>query len=267
MLVLGISLLPVLLLLLYIYRKDIVSPEPPAQLIKAFFFGVGSIFVSIGIFSPLLSLLGLDFRNSQNVFGQVAEAFFGAALPEESAKLLMLWLLLRRNKYYDEYFDGIVYATFVGLGFAAFENVMYVSEAAENWLTVGTSRALFSIPGHFSFAVAMGYFYSLVHFKQKDDNLTKVCVLLVPVIAHWIYDGLLFAQGVVAEIVGMAFILCFLVFVFFMYRRTIKLVAKLRDFDNPPPPPISLTPPPLPPSQSYPSTPSQPSTPCSTQSS
>lgn len=248
MLVLGISLLPVLVLLFYVYRKDSVSPEPPLQLVKAFFFGVVSIFVSLWIFTPIFSLLGLEFRNSQHLLGQVAEALFGAALPEESAKLLMLWLLLRKNKYYDEYFDGIVYASFVGLGFAAFENVMYVSEAAENWLTVGTSRALFSIPGHFSFAVAMGYFYSMVHFGQKKDTLSKICVLLVPVIAHWIYDGLLFAQGTVAEVIGMVFIFCFLVFVAFMYRRTIKLVAKLKDYDTPPPfPPYPQTPPPPPP--------------------
>ncbi|MBR3453856.1 MAG: PrsW family intramembrane metalloprotease [Bacteroidaceae bacterium] len=247
MLVLGIALLPVLLLLLYIYRKDNASPEPPLQLAKAFFYGVVSIFVSLFFTSTLFSLPLFDFKESNTVFGQFAEAFFGAALPEESAKLLMLWLLLRKNKYYDEYFDGIVYATFVGLGFAAFENVMYVAQAGGDWISVGFSRALFSIPGHFSFAVAMGYFYSLVHFGQKTNSLMQACVLLVPVIAHWIYDGLLFAQGVVAEMVGLVFILCFLVFVVIMYRRTIKLVAKLRDFDNPPPLPQSPQMPPPPP--------------------
>ena len=154
--------------------------------------------------------------------------------------------------YYDEYFDGIVYAAFVGMGFAAFENVMYISEAGENWLAVGFSRALFSIPGHFSFAVAMGYFYSLVHFGQKKDTLSKICVLLVPVIAHWIYDGLLFAQGVVADILAVAFVLVFLVFIVIMYRRSAKLITALRQLDNPPPPPqygptIPPSPPPVPP--------------------
>ena len=252
MLVLGISFLPVLLLLFYIYRKDNVSPEPPAQLVKAFFFGVGSIFVSLLFSTTVFSFLGLDFRTSKHVLGQFAEALFGAALPEESAKLLMLWLLLRKNTYYDEYFDGIVYAAFVGMGFAAFENVMYISEAGENWLAVGFSRALFSIPGHFSFAVAIGYFYSLVHFGQKKDTLSKICVLLVPVIAHWIYDGLLFAQGVVADILAVAFVLVFLVFIVIMYRRSAKLITALRQLDNPPPPPqygptIPPSPPPVPP--------------------
>ena len=129
---------------------------------------------------------------------------------------------------------------------------MYISEAGENWLAVGFSRALFSIPGHFSFAVAMGYFYSLVHFGHKKDTLSKICVLLVPVIAHWIYDGLLFAQGVVADILAVAFVLVFLVFIVIMYRRSAKLISALRQLDNPPPPPqygptIPPSPPPVPP--------------------
>lgn len=39
----------------------------------------------------------------------------------------MLWLLLRNNPYFDEHFDGIVYAVCIGMGFAAIENVLYLS--------------------------------------------------------------------------------------------------------------------------------------------
>lgn len=248
MIALAISLLPVLVLLFYIYRKDNASPEPPLQVIKAFFYGMGSIFVSLMVISPVISLLGLDFRTSTSVWGQFAEALFGAALPEESAKLLMLWLFLRNNKYYDEYFDGIVYAAFVGMGFAAPENVMYVFDSEGDWLTVGISRAIFSIPGHFSFAIGMGYFYSLVHFGQKKGILSRLCVLLVPVLAHWIYDGLLFGQGVVSETLGLLFILAFLVFIVIMFRHTSKGISSLRQYDNPPPlPPLPGTTPPPPP--------------------
>ena len=47
----------------------------------------------------------------------VGDAFLLAAIPEEVAKLFMLWLLLRKNPFFDEHFDGIVYAVCVGLGF------------------------------------------------------------------------------------------------------------------------------------------------------
>ena len=53
-------------------------------------------------------------------------AFFVAAAPEEGAKLLALWLLLRKNPHFDEDFDCIVYSVFVSLGFATLENIGYV---------------------------------------------------------------------------------------------------------------------------------------------
>ena len=100
--------------------------------------------------------------------GALWNAFVGAAMPEEATKLLMLWLLLRRNKYFDERFDGIVYACCIGMGFAGTENVLYLFGNIENWQSVAVSRAIFAVPGHFMFAVAMGYFYSNVSSVLAD---------------------------------------------------------------------------------------------------
>ena len=76
---------------------------------------------------PASMVLGMNIDNQ--VYGSFAEAvgdaFFLAAIPEEVAKLFMLWLLLRKNPFFDEHFDGIVYAVCVGLGFAGFENCSF----------------------------------------------------------------------------------------------------------------------------------------------
>ena len=80
-------------------------------------------------------------------------AFFGAAIPEEIAKLFILWLVLRNNKFFDEKMDGIVYAVCVSLGFAALENIMYLFLHSESFITVGISRAFFAVPGHFCFGI------------------------------------------------------------------------------------------------------------------
>ena len=118
------ALLPIAVLLFYIWRKDKDKPEPTGQLIKAFFFGVLSIFVSFCISGPL-GWMGFYPGEASTIVGALSNAFFGAAIPEEIAKLVMLWLLLRKNEYFDEKMDGIVYAVFVSLGFAALENLMY----------------------------------------------------------------------------------------------------------------------------------------------
>jgi RsiW-degrading membrane proteinase PrsW (M82 family) len=40
--------------------------------------------------------------------GAAYNAFCMAAIPEEAAKLIMLLLVLRNNRYFDEELDGIV---------------------------------------------------------------------------------------------------------------------------------------------------------------
>lgn len=86
-----------------------------------------------------------------SILVSVSTAFFGAAIPEEIAKFLMLWLLLRKNPYFDEKMVGIVYAVCVSLGFAALENIMYLFTNAEAYLSVGIARAIFAVLGHFCF--------------------------------------------------------------------------------------------------------------------
>ena len=112
------ALLPIAILVYYIYHKDKKLPEPTGQLVKAFLFGILSVPVSFCISIPL-GLIGIYPVEATNILGSISTAFFGAAIPEEIAKFFMLWLLLRKNPYFDEKMDGIVYAVCISLGFAA----------------------------------------------------------------------------------------------------------------------------------------------------
>ncbi len=189
------GLAPALLLMLYIYYADHLQREPMRQLWRAFFFGVGSIAVSL-MFSTLLEIFGLDHAGG-GLWGVLNQAFWGAAIPEESAKLLMLWFVVRRNPYFDERMDGIVYAVCVGMGFAGLENVMYLDEAAGDWITVGIMRALMAVPCHYYNAVAMGYFFSLYWLGKKEHRTRNlVLALLVPILMHGVYDTIAMALAV-----------------------------------------------------------------------
>ena len=112
--------------------------------------------------------------NPTDLFDTTIQAFFVAALPEESFKLLALWLLLRKNPYFDEHFDGIVYAVCVGLGFAAVENVFFVVGEEGNWMGVAVNRALLAVPGHYAFAVLMGYYYSVYSGYMADGSIQTI---------------------------------------------------------------------------------------------
>ena len=175
------SLLPVVLLMFYIYKRDTFQKEPFPLLLKAFGFG---------ILSALLDFLvanGLNFiipKPSDTTFGiALYEAFVSAAIPEEFCKLLLLYLCIWKNPHFDEYFDGLEYAAFVGLGFAGFENVLYVMQYG---LGVAVGRAFTAIPAHFFFAIFMGYFFSLARFHYQERKKYLLLAYFIPVLLHGI---------------------------------------------------------------------------------
>lgn len=223
-LILLTALLPVAILVFYIYRKDKNLPEPTGQLVKAFFYGVISAPSSFFISIPL-GMIGLYLVEDTTVLGSVSSAFFGAAIPEESAKLFVLWLVLRKNPFFDERMDGIVYAVCVSLGFAAFENILYLFSDTESFLSIGIVRAIFAVPGHFCFGILMGYYYSIAKFYPKSSIKNKILVLLAPIIAHGLYDSILFVMNVTPIISGLLLIV-FLVFCHKMWKYSSQRIEK-----------------------------------------
>lgn len=236
-LIIVTALIPVLILGWWIYQKDSLRPEPPRVLYKAFLYGVGSAFLTL-VIGQFLNMVGLYVNDLGSFAGAVSTALFAAALPEECSKLLMLWLFLRKNPYYDEYLDGIVYAACVGLGFAATENVMYLLSASD-WIGTGIIRGLTAVPAHFAIAIAMGYFYSKRHFGDRT-NITAACILAVPVIIHWVYDALAFSGGIYPALSVVINIL-FVLLLWRVYRGTIGRIRDLQQKDQ-----ARMTPPPLP---------------------
>lgn len=188
------AVLPALVIVGYIVFRDKNRREPISQVWKGVRYGVGSALLALVVGAPFSVLAEmvpvLDY--TETFWGALYGSFFMAAVPEELAKLLMLYLLLRRNPYFDERMDGIVYAVAIGMGFAGFENILYLFENEEIWGTVGAIRALFSVPGHFCFAVFMGYYYSLAHFDKKNrQELNLFLMVAVPIVLHGVFDFLL----------------------------------------------------------------------------
>lgn len=194
-LVIFAAIIPALALLYFIYRKDKYEKEPVSQLIKGFIFGALAVFASLLVSIPFLAI-GLYPAEATTIGGHLRTALFSAAVPEELAKFFFLWLLLRNNRHFNEYVDGIVYAVCVGMGFAAIENIGYLFSNFNNWASVGIVRAIFSIPGHFFFAVAMGYFYSTARFGNPGKSkLNYILAITVPILLHAAFDGCLMVSN------------------------------------------------------------------------
>lgn len=213
LIVLLSAIAPAIVLLIHTYLRDKNQREPFRWLLKGVWYGVLSAFVAMAFAAPAALVLGEQMTGSMAV--NTVKAFALAAIPEESAKLLCLYLLLRKNPYFDERMDGIVYAACVGMGFAGLENIMYLVQGMEagSWVGLGVSRAIFSVPAHYFFAVAMGYFFSRAWFSKDGKLGNYILCLLVPVLLHGLYDGFLFSMELSelhTAILGMLFLVfCF----------------------------------------------------------
>ncbi len=183
-----ISLAPVLVIALYVYFRDKYEKEPVRVLLKALGAGmiivipvsyIEHLFVTV---IPPLSHQGKAFYN----------AFMVAGFTEELLKFLALYLLVWTNRNFNEKFDGIVYAVFISLGFAAVENVMYVTQLG---IQTGYIRALVSVPAHALFGIAMGYYFGLAKFYPKKRIGYMLRALFYPVLLHGIFDFILMLEN------------------------------------------------------------------------
>ena len=221
------ALLPAIYLMRYIYRKDTVEKEPPMLLMSLLIYGVIAALISI-----ILENIGTKVLNSlmdQSTMGYtLVLAFAVVAVVEEGAKFAMLKRRTWNDMNFNYRFDGIVYAVFVSLGFAAFENIGYVLGYG---LSVAPARALLAIPGHMCFGVFMGTFYGRakqcrVWGDKAEERANLWLGYIAAVLLHGFYDSCAMINTVASSIV-------FIAFVVIMYIVVIKKVNKESRSDGP----------------------------------
>lgn len=218
------AILPVVLILWFVYKKD-KDKEPISLLIGFFIMGIVSCFLVLNV-SDILGIF-LPFMNKELETMSFIEvflyAFIGVALTEEVCKWVMVYFKGYNHKEFDEIYDILVYSIFVSLGFAFFENLLYVFSSGT--IALALLRAVSAIPGHACDAVFMGYYLSLAkqckllrkHEKEKKYLWMSV---LIPALLHGIYDFCLMSGITIL-------ILFFLVFVIYLYVISIGKLNKL----------------------------------------
>lgn len=248
LMLIALSLLPVVLLLVFIYRQDKYEKEPIGLLLLAFIGGM----IAIPIDLTLVTFINVIYY-SESVF---YSAFLEAGFCEELCKFAVLFLIVWWNRNFNEHMDGIVYATFVGLGFACVENILYVLQAASADLgagfTTGIIRGLLSVPGHFLFAVIMGYFFSLAKFSDKGRFGYLLTSLCLAALAHGLFDWLLMAADAIHPALALVIFGLFIVGDIALWKLGVRLIRRHQENspfkDNTPNdnPPFNNTPNPYP---------------------
>lgn len=123
------GIMPMLIYPVFVYWMDRFEKEPLILISASFLWG----FVPAAILSLITQLLiGVPFLLLDGS-GALADAVVGlvvAPFTEEifkGAALLMIFFIWRTE--FDGVFDGIIYGSLVGFGFAAIENVLYFLDA------------------------------------------------------------------------------------------------------------------------------------------
>lgn len=214
------AVVPAVILMLYIYKKDTVEKEPWSLLFKLIIGGCLSA-VAAGVLEGFAQA-GLDIVLAPNhPLYTIILAFLVVAAAEEGTKFFFLKRRSWRSPHFNYCFDGMVYAIFVSLGFAALENIGYVMGYG---LEVAPTRALFAIPAHLSFAVYMGYFYGRakrwdIRGMKSLARRDQLIGYLVAVFLHGFYDACALTGSTTATIIFFIFVALVDISVIYMIKR------------------------------------------------
>ncbi len=225
-----ISLAPAIALCAYIYVKDRKEKEPAWLLFTLFFAGAAAFFVAFfaqkgflwngyvidnwhgltGVFDNMFA------DNIKTTFGAkslggagigavtyyepasaeythaLLNGFVGIAAVEEAVIWLVVFFSTFKSKHFNSFFDGIVYACFVSLGFAAVDNVRYAIVNGWDQLLL---RAITSVPAYMFFGIIMGVCYTMWHVygisgkrKKLYDELWLIASFVLPTLVHGVYS-------------------------------------------------------------------------------
>ena len=216
------AVIPAMVLLKYVYDHDHLEKEPPAMLLKLIFLGVISTLMAMAgewIGSTILD----NILPPDNFIYRFLMFFIVVGVSEELSKYIVLKRRTWNDPNFNCLFDGIIYAVFVSLGFALWENIQYVFSYG---LGTALIRAVTAIPGHACFGVFMGFYYGLArkyenYGRSSEAFVYRALSVTVPVLLHGLYDYVATSGTTFGAIVFYAFIAV----LFFGAFRIVKNVS------------------------------------------
>lgn len=180
--------LPICFWAIYHYWHDRHLPEPTGHLLLALALGAGSFFLGLALYSALdfVSLRHDAYSLAEtSLAGLFAYSLLVIGPIEELAKLIPFLLVILRLKEFDEPLDGIIYSSFIGLGFGAVENIYLLQylEGLEAW-----GRAFAGPLLHIVFASIWGFHIGRAYLCGRPLFPVAVSALALAAVVHGIYD-------------------------------------------------------------------------------
>lgn len=232
-----VAFVPAIFYMLPFLWLDRYDPEPVWALAASFAWG-GLVAV---IVSYILNTLfgGIAASVGGDIAGNIVGAVISAPIVEEGSKglgLVLLLLFLRRE--FDDIVDGIVYGSFIALGFATVENILYygrslLSGGFEGLLIVFIMRGIMSPFAHVTFTAMTGIGCGIA--RESHNLAVRILAPLggyiLAVILHMVWNGMATFLGggflIGYVLFEVPFFLAFIGFLVYVARREGRILREM----------------------------------------
>jgi RsiW-degrading membrane proteinase PrsW (M82 family) len=193
--VIGVAAVAPALLVLWLVIAADERPGPPGLVWAAFLLGAASISLlgyARALFAPMSSLTDIPW------LATTLRAVFTIAAPEEVVKILVILAVSTQRARTADPMDTVVYGAAAGLGFAAYENLVYLLQYPDMWRTLAVLRSVLTVPFHGALGVIAGAYIAIARSGRalgahRRGGLlarlrTPILIVLAPVALHASFD-------------------------------------------------------------------------------
>jgi RsiW-degrading membrane proteinase PrsW (M82 family) len=211
------SLIPLVFLVIWIRNIEKYKKQSWTSIIKIFFWGAA--------IATTISLLLENFVANQITNFLILSVIIVPVI-EEIFKALG-FLTIKSNLLELE--DGLIYGIVLGFGFAATENIVYLSRFWDHGFIVIISLLYLRIIGssfmHATATSIAGYGYG----RSKINNHSRLKIIpyiMISILIHSVFNLFVYSALVVHQIIGIELSVMFAIFLMYYIRKSII------DFDN-----------------------------------
>lgn len=223
-----LTIVPAYLVGSFFVKHDPGPPEPKAALHSAIWFGavavIGTLLISIGLDLFLGDFQSFNLLEMQSLMGW---QFFGGilifALVEEALKFIPIAIFLIKKPFFNEFTDGIIYFSIVGLTFGAIESFLYGLGSGDLAVQVVIFRLVLGLFFHGALTSVVGY--TLVRSKLLKARIASVVATLTVIsVLHAGYNYAVFESSGRPLMIGLAALIALAVniMMFWLFLHAIK---------------------------------------------
>ncbi|OIO32475.1 MAG: hypothetical protein COZ49_01795 [Candidatus Yonathbacteria bacterium CG_4_10_14_3_um_filter_47_65] len=219
------GILPTLLWLWFWLKEDAKKPEPKRLLVACFTAG----FLTVAIAIVLEDAVQNIFTNTlfpNDYFTPIV--FF--AIIEETLKYFAVYMIAFRNADFDEPIDAIVYMITGALGFAAIENILYITAAvgqagAMLGIIAGNLRFVGATLLHTATSGIVGIAVGLAFYMNKEKKHLHLAIgLITASLLHTLFNLSIIKTDNIGEVLFVFLLLWLLIVPIMLFFEKVKKI-------------------------------------------